>query len=126
MDRADGVDDLAQQPRSPGERAAVLVVAVVGGRRQEATDDRRMRALQLDAVEAAGHAALGHGGVALHDGGDLEVVDRFGHLSKEGVGDGARRPHGRREYIPEACPPLWLIWAKTGTPWACTASVMRR
>jgi hypothetical protein len=29
-------------------------------------------------------------------------------------------------YIDDACPPLWLIWAKIGVPWACTASVMRR
>ena len=36
-------------------------------------------------------------------------------------------PHtGRRVYMLEACPPLWLIWAKIGTPWAWTASVMRR
>ena len=26
----------------------------------------------------------------------------------------------------EAWPPLWLIWAKTGTSWAWTRSVMRR
>ncbi len=41
-----------------------------------------------------------------------------------GTGDGAHT--GSREYMPDAWPPLWLSWAKIGTPCACTASVIRR
>ncbi len=34
--------------------------------------------------------------------------------SGSAMGDGAHA--GRREYIPDPCPPLWLIWAKIGVP----------
>ncbi len=50
----------------------------------------------------------------------------FGTSRKSGsaTGDGAQT--GRRVYMPNACPPLWLIWAKIGVLWRWTASVMRR
>lgn len=44
--------------------------------------------------------------------------------SGSGTGDGAHT--GSREYMLDACPPLWLSCAKIGTPCACTASVIRR
>ena len=44
--------------------------------------------------------------------------------SGSGTGDGAHT--GSRLNIDDAWPPLWLIWAKIGVPWRCTASVMRR
>ena len=44
--------------------------------------------------------------------------------SGSATGDGAHT--GSRVYIDDACPPLWLIWAKIGTRWRCTASVIRR
>ena len=39
-------------------------------------------------------------------------------------GDAAQT--GSRLYIDDPWPPLWLIWAKIGVRWRCTASVMRR
>ena len=44
--------------------------------------------------------------------------------SGSATADGAHT--ARREYIEDAWPPLWLIWAKIGTRWRCTASVIRR
>ena len=58
----------------------------VGGRRQEAADDRRVTALQFDAVEPALRAVLGHPRVAGDDLVDLAVGDRLGHLAKQGIG----------------------------------------
>ena len=76
----------------------------------------RVRALQLDAVEPA-LLQWPRLGVAGDDLGDLAVVDRLGHLAEQRVGH-RRRPHtGRRVYMLEAWPPLWLIWAKIGTSW---------
>src|ERR1019366_2580986 len=43
-----GVNDLQQQPGPVVQRAAVVVVALVGGRGEESPDDRRVRALQFD------------------------------------------------------------------------------
>ena len=66
-------------------------------------------------------------GVAVDDLGDLVGLDRLRHLAEQRVGDRARAPTpagGCTCY--EAWPPLWLIWAKIGTSWAWTASVIRR
>jgi hypothetical protein len=53
-------------------------------------------------------------------------VTAFGTSRNSGsaTADGAHT--GSRVYIDDACPPLWLIWANTGTRWRWTASVMRR
>ena len=50
----------------------------------------------------------------------------FGTSRNSGSGTGLGAHTGRREYIDEAWPPLWLIWARIGVPWAWTASVIRR
>ncbi len=50
----------------------------------------------------------------------------LGTSRNSGSATGLGAQTGRREYIEDACPPLWLIWAKIGVPCACTASVMRR
>jgi len=86
-------DQLEEQPRPVGERTAVVVVTPVRGRRQEAPHDRAVRALELDAVEPALRAALGHVGVAGHDRRDLPVVHRLRDLAEERVGDRRGRPH---------------------------------
>ena len=54
------------------------------------------------------------------------MVTAFGTSRNSGsaTGDGAHT--GSRVYIDDAWPPLWLIWAKIGTRWRWTASVMRR
>ena len=52
-----------------------------------------MRALQLDAVEPAADAPVGHGAVAVDDGGDLVALHRLRHLSEQGIGNRARGPH---------------------------------
>jgi len=50
----------------------------------------------------------------------------FGTSRKSGsaTADGAQT--GRREYMDDDWPPLWLSWARIGVPCACTASVIRR
>jgi hypothetical protein len=60
------------------------------------------------------------------DLGDLGVDTALGTSRNSGsaTGDGAHT--GRREYMLLAWPPLWLIWAKIGVRWRCTASVMAR
>ncbi len=50
----------------------------------------------------------------------------FGTSRNSGSGTGLGAHTGRLEYMLEAWPPLWLIWARIGTSWACTASVIRR
>ena len=50
----------------------------------------------------------------------------FGTSRNSGSGTGLGAHTGRREYIDDAWPPLWLIWARIGVPWAWTASVIRR
>ena len=74
------------------QTAAVAVGAAVGGRRQKAAHDRGVRTLQLDAVEPAGHAVLGHPGVPGDDLGDLVRLDRLGHLPEQRIRHRARRP----------------------------------
>ena len=86
-------DQVEQQAGAVRERPAVLVGAPVGGRREEPAHDRAVRALELDAVEAALGAPLGHVGVARHDGRDLAVVDGLGDLAEQRVGDRRRGPH---------------------------------
>ena len=125
--RAHGIDDLEQQAGPVGQRAAVVVVAEVGGRGEEAADDGRVRALQLDAVEPAADALFGHQGVAVDDlARSRGASTAFGTSRNSGSGTGLGAHTGSREYMLDAWPPLWLIWAKTGTSWACTASVIRR
>ena len=86
-----------------------------------------MRALELDPVEAPGDTALGD---RPRTERTISAISRsstsFGTSRNSGsaTGDGAQT--GRREYIPEDWPPLWLIWAKIGAPSAWTASVIRR
>ena len=92
-DAAHGGDDLEQQPGPVGEGAAVVVGAPVGGGGEEAADDRGVAALQLDPVEAALGAVLGHRRVAGDDLVDLGRRDRLGDLAEQRVGDGRRRPH---------------------------------
>ena len=75
------------------EAAAVVVGAPVGGRGEEAAHDRRVAALQLDAVEAALGAVLGDERVAGDDLVDLGRRDRLGHLAEQRIGDRRRRPH---------------------------------
>ncbi len=70
-DTPDGGHDLDHDPRPVLETPAVRVGALVGGRREEAAHDRRVRALELDPVEAALGAVLGDRGVAGHDRVDL-------------------------------------------------------
>ena len=125
--RAHRGDDLEQQAGPVGERAAVLVGALVGGGREEAAHDRRVAALQLDAVEAALGAVLGDDARSRRRSRrSRPCVTALGTSRNSGsaTGDGAHT--GRREYIDDAWPPLWLIWAKIGVRWRCTASVMRR
>ena len=50
----------------------------------------------------------------------------FGTSRNSGSGTGLGAQTGSREYMEEACPPLWLIWANTGTPCEWTASVICR
>ena len=116
-----------QQAGPVVERPAVLVGAPVGGGGEEAAHDRRVAALQLDAVEAALGAVLGDQRVAGDDLVDLGVGDGLGHLAEQRVGDRRTAPTpagGSTSRL--AWPPLWLIWAKIGTRWRCTASVIAR
>ena len=85
-----------------------------------------MRALQLDAVEAAFGAVARDQRVAATISAISAASTALGTSRNSGsaTGDGAHT--GSRVYIDEAWPPLWLIWAKIGARWACTASVMRR
>ena len=99
---------------------------LVAGDRKPRTIET-VRALQFDAVEAALGAVLGDERVAGDDLVDLGVGDGLGHLAEQRVGDRLTGAHtGRRENIDDAWPPLWLIWAKIGTRWRCTASVIVR
>ena len=86
-DPPDGGHDLDHDPRPVLETPAVGIGALVGGRREEAAHDRRVRALELDPVEAALRAVLGDHGVAGHDRVDLVHRDRLGHLAEQRVGD---------------------------------------
>ena len=99
---ADGADDVDQHPAAVEQRAAVLVGALVGGRRQEAADDRRVAALQFDAVEPTLGAVLGDPRVPGDDLVDLGVGHRLWHLAKQRIGDGRRRPH-RQPRVHRAC-----------------------
>ena len=92
---SDSVDDLEQEPGPVGEGSSVLVGAPVGGRRQKAPHDRRVGALELDAVEASGRAVGGNGGVAVDDLGDLMQFHGFGDFAEQGVGHRAGCPHGQ-------------------------------
>ena len=49
----------------------------------------------------------------------------FGTSRNRGSATGLGAHTGSREYMLEAWPPLWLIWAKMGTSWAWTRSVIR-
>ena len=70
-DAPDGGHDLDHDPRPVLEAPAVRVGAHVRGRREEAAHDRRVRALQLDPVEATLGAVLGDHRVAGDDLVDL-------------------------------------------------------
>ena len=72
---ADRGEDLDEEPRPVLRRAAVLVLAQVGGRRQELADEVAVGAVQLDAVEPARLDAPGGGG----ERGDGVVDHRRGH-----------------------------------------------
>ena len=90
---ADGGDDLAEQPRPVVQRPAVAVGPEVRRRGQERPHDRRMRALQLDAVEAALPAVPGDQRVPGDDLGDLPWGEALGDLAEQRVGNGRGRPH---------------------------------
>jgi hypothetical protein len=92
---AHGGHDLGEQAGAVDERAAVLVGAPVGGGRQEAAHDRRVAALQFDAVEAALGAVLGDERVAGDDLLDLGVVTAFGTSRNSGSATADGRPHGQ-------------------------------
>ena len=85
-------DELQQQPGPVLERAAVAVGTPVGGGGEEPAHDRRVAALQLDAVEATLGAVLGDGGVAGDDLVDLGGGHRLGHLPEQRVGHRRRGP----------------------------------
>ena len=88
---ADGVADRLDQGEQETcpvlEWAAPAVVTVVRRCRQELADDRGVRALQLDAVEAALDAPRGNVGVARDDLCDLGLVHGLGDLSEQRVRD---------------------------------------
>ena len=88
-----GGDDLGEQSGAVLHRPAVLVGAPVGGGGQESAHDRRVAALQLDAVEATLGTVLGHERVAGDDLVDLGAVDRLRYLAEQRVGHGRWRPH---------------------------------
>ncbi len=90
---AHGGDDVDEDARPVLERPAVLVGAAVGGGGEEPADDRAVRALQLDAVEAALGAVLGHQCVAGDDLVDLGARHGLRHLAEQRVGDRRRPPH---------------------------------
>ena len=79
-------DDLQQQTGAVGERAPVPVGAQVRRLGEKPPHDRGVRALQLDAVEAALPAVSGDQGVAGDHLGDLPRRQPFGHLAEQRVG----------------------------------------
>ncbi len=85
-------DQLEQEPSPIAQRPAVAILTGVGHRGEEPPDDGRVRALELDAVEASLDAAGRDGRVAVHDLGDLGLVDRLRDFTEERVGHRARRP----------------------------------
>ena len=92
---AHGGHDVGEQAGAVLDAAAVLVGALVGGLAEEATHDRRVRALQLDAVEPPLGAVLGDQCIAGHDLLDVGDGDGFGNLAEQWVGHRRGRPHGQ-------------------------------
>ncbi len=74
------------------KRAAVLVLALVGGGRPELIGEVAV-AFDLQAVEAGRLAALGRHRVLAHDARDVPILGGFGKGAMRGLADRARRHH---------------------------------
>ena len=92
-DLAHGIEDLERVAHAVLERAAVVVLAPVGHRGDEARQQIPVRHVELEHVEAGldGHPGRGHEGVAHRD----HVLARHlpWHLVLRPVGDRRRRHH---------------------------------
>lgn len=122
---ADGAGGVPGHPGAVGERAAVLVLALVELRAEEGAGEVVVAEVDLDGVEAGLDGEPGGLGVAAGDAGDVllawRTTPRLCGL-KFGEQDTAGRPLER----PSATGPAWPIWAEAAAPSACTASVRRR
>ena len=83
--RADAREDLQQEPQAVLEAAAIMVVAPVEIRGQEAVDQVAMRAVQLDAVGARHLRQARPFHERLLDCSDLRDRERARRLSRDGV-----------------------------------------
>ena len=66
----------------------------------------RLRRLQFHPVEATGDAIAGNKGEPCENLGDVRVVDSFGHLAEQRIGDGARRQQRRSRIGSSALAPI--------------------
>ena len=111
------------------ERAAPVVGALVGERREELVEQVAVGAVDLDEVEAGARGALGGGGPGADEALDAVLVEGLRHVPARCEGDGrrchglpgvfvgaerARRPCQGR--LTEALRPAWPSWMPKRVP----------
>ncbi len=97
---------------------AVAIGAHVGRGGEKRAHYGRLRRLQFHPVEATGDAIAGNKGEPCENLGDVRVVDSFGHLAEQRIGDGARRQQRRSRIGSSALAPIVLICARIDEPCA--------
>ena len=95
---ADGADDFEREAGAVGERAAVLVGAVVGERREELVGEVAVGGVDFGEQKAGGGGAFGGGGEVGEDLVHAGAVDGVG----DGVGRGVRVGGGPDDVVPAA------------------------
>ena len=97
----DGGEHFEAEAHAVVERPAVVVVALVGGRRPELVDQVAV-AFELEAIEACSFHAFGAVGVSLDDPGDVPIL----HDLREGAMGGLAHVGGRDDRQPVRLVPV--------------------
>src|SRR5262249_46744248 len=90
---ADRLEDLDAEAHAVLQGTTVLVAAPVAARREELVDQVAVGAVDLDALEAAGHGVAGGAGEMLDELADLVRLEGLRGL--EVIGDPRRSPDGQ-------------------------------